>query len=194
MASKKIQKDHILEASIAVIEEMGCERLSVRNIAMKLQCSTQPIYSEFQSIKHLKEALVPYISECYLKTTQISYKAFALSFLYFAKDHKELFKFFYLRRRFSLFEVEDINQKKIVSLLAKALELPMNTAAQLHQKMQTYCYALGVMLASGYREMSEEQIDEELVDTFRIVLCYYKNIQTKEEYEYWLEKTHHLDV
>ncbi len=194
MAVKKIQKDHILKASVEVIEEMGCERLSVRNIAAKLKCSTQPIYSEFQCIGHLKEALVSYINEQYLRTTQISYKAFALSFLYFAKDHKELFKFFYLRRRAALFEMEDINQKKIVSLLADALELSVKTAGELHQKMQTYCYALGVMLASGYQEMSEEQIDKELVDAFRIVLYYYKNIQTKEMYEYWLERTHHLDV
>ena len=48
--------------------------------------------------------------------------------------------------------------------------------------------------SENYQEMSEEQIDKELVDAFRIVLYYYKNNQTKEMYEYWLERTHHLDV
>ena len=192
MAVKKIHREDILKASVTVMETQGYERLSVRNIAAELHSSTQPIYSEFHNINHLKEELLHYISEHYLKTSQSSYKAFALLFLRFAKNHRELFKFFYLRNRGEVPELEDINRMDVVCLLAEALQLPSEKAWQLHHEMQTYCYALGVMLASGYREMSERQIDEELIRIFRIVLCYYKGIRSQVEYDYWLNRTHHL--
>ena len=73
MAVKKIHREDILKASVTVMETQGYERLSVRNIAAELHSSTQPIYSEFHNINHLKEELLHYISEHYLKTSQSSY-------------------------------------------------------------------------------------------------------------------------
>ena len=133
-----------------------------------------------------------YILSNYLQSAKHTYKGFALCYLYFAKEHKELFKFLYLRKREVKETLDDINYDQAIALLAEALQLPLSTTKELHQRMQMYCYSLGVMIATNYQEYSYEQIDAELSNIFRIMLLYYKNITNEADFNYWLNKTHHL--
>ena len=189
---KNTTRNMILNSAIAVMEKMGYEKLRVRNIAHELQTSTQPIYTEFQSIEDLKQNLVKYFQDRYLQSQKESYKDFALCCLYFAKQHKELFKFLYLRKREGNFGLDDINYDQAISLLAEVLKISPVIAKQLHHRMQVYCYSLGVMIATDYQEYTYEQINEELSDIFKIILSHYKKIDNEEEFQFWLDKTHHL--
>ena len=194
MASeKKITRESILQAAIQTIQSGGAESLTVRNIAKTLGCSTQPLYYEFENIQHLKDALHDYIRENFLKFHNDSYKAFGQSFLSFATKEKELFRFLYLQHRQPGQDLlDDLNWEMLISLLAKNLEMPLETAREMHRQMQFRCYGLGVMLAIGYQSMNQQQIDQELTDFFRIILRHYKGITSEEELEYWLQRSRNL--
>ncbi|MDY5252161.1 MAG: TetR/AcrR family transcriptional regulator [Erysipelotrichaceae bacterium] len=189
---KTIHQTMILDGAISVMEQLGYEKLSVRNIANQLKISTQPIYTEFKNIEDLKQHLVKYIQNNYLQQPKKTYKDFALCYLYFAKEHKELFKFLYLRKRNGMKELDDINYELAISFLAESLDLDTKIAKDLHQRMQIYCYSLGVMIATDYQEYSYDQINTELSHIFRIMLSYYKQITNEQDFGYWLDKTHHL--
>ena len=194
MASeKRITRESILQAAIQTIQSGGAESLTVRNIAKTLGCSTQPLYYEFENIQHLKDALHDYIRENFLKFHNDSYKALGQSFLSFATKEKELFRFLYLQHRQPGQDLlDDLNWEMLISLLAKNLEMPPETAREMHRQMQFRCYGLGVMLAIGYQSMNQEQIDQELTDFFRIILRHYKGITSEEELEYWLQRSRNL--
>lgn len=194
MASeKRITRESILQAAIQTIQSGGAESLTVRNIAKTLGCSTQPLYYEFEDIQHLKDALQDYIRENFLKFHNDSYRAFGQSFLSFATKEKELFRFLYLQHRQPGQDLlDDLNWEMLISLLAKNLEMPLETAREMHRQMQFRCYGLGVMLAIGYQSMNQEQIDQELTDFFRIILRHYKGITSEEELEYWLQRSRNL--
>ena len=194
MASeKRITRESILQAAIQTIQSGGAESLTVRNIAKTLGCSTQPLYYEFENIQHLKDALHDYIRENFLKFHNDSYKAFGQSFLSFSTKEKELFRFLYLQHRQPGQDLlDDLNWEMLISLLAKNLEMPPETAREMHRQMQFRCYGLGVMLAIGYQSMNQEQIDQELTDFFRIILRHYKGITSEEELEYWLQRSRNL--
>ena len=192
-AKKRIFKGDILDAGIRVIQKRGAEALTVRNIAGELGCSTQPIYSEFQNSEALKEALLPYAKEKYLRFSYTNYKAFALAFLEFAKTQKELFKFLYLRRRADGENLpEDVNYASTIALLSKNLEMTEAQAKEMHRWMQYYCYTQGVMLATDYRDLSLQETDKELTELFCIMLRHYKAVKSEEELAFWLEKARHL--
>ena len=53
----KISKDMILESGLKIIKEEGIDKLNVRNIANKLNCSTQPIMYHYKNMNLLKEEL-----------------------------------------------------------------------------------------------------------------------------------------
>ena len=194
MASeKRITKENILQAATQTIQSGGTEALTVRNIAKTLGCSTQPLYYEFENIQNLKDALYDYIRENFLKFHNDSYKAFGQSFLSFAMKEKELFRFLYLQQRKPSQDLlDDLNWEMLICLLSKNLEMPLETAREMHRQMQFRCYGLGVMLAIGYQSMSLEQIDQELTHFFRIILRHYKGITSEEELEYWLQRSRNL--
>lgn len=192
---KRIFKEDILEASIRVIKKQSASALTVRNIAAELQCSTQPIYSEFKNLDCLKKELYKYASEKYLRFRFSNYKELAIAFLNFAKKEKELFKFLYLRRRDSGEKLpDDINYTITVELLSKNLEMDPQRAKDMHHWMQYYCYTMGVMIATDYRDLTAEEISCELTELYSIMLRHYKEVKSEEELQYWLNKSRNLII
>ena len=192
---KRIFKEDILEASISVIRKQSASALTVRNIAAELQSSTQPIYSEFENLECLKKELYKYASEKYLRFHFTNYKELAIAFLTFAKKEKELFKFLYLRRRDSGEKLpDDINYTITVELLSKNLEMDPQRAKDMHHWMQYYCYTMGVMMATDYRNLSSEEISHELTELYSIMLRHYKEVKSEEELQYWLNKSRNLII
>lgn len=192
---KRIFKEDILEASIRVIRNQSASALTVRNIAAELQSSTQPIYSEFENLDCLKKELYKYASEKYLRFRFTNYKELAIAFLTFAKKEKELFKFLYLRRRDSGEKLpDDINYTITVELLSKNLEMDPQRAKDMHHWMQYYCYTMGVMIATDYRDLTAEEISRELTELYSIMLRHYKEVKSEEELQYWLNKSRNLII
>ena len=190
---KRIFREDILKAAADLVREQGAPALSVRNLAGKLNCSTQPIYSEFENMESLREALMSYVREHYLREDAGSYKQVALSFLQFARREKNLFQLIYLRRRAAgetLFE--DPNEAQTIRKLQLSLQLGPDQAAQMHRRMQYYCYSMAVMLATGYLDFSEEEISEELTEYYRIILGYYKQVKSEAELQHWLACSRNL--
>lgn len=178
---KRIFREDILKAAVQLVQEEGTAALSVRNIARTLNCSTQPIYSEFENMETLREELMAYIREHYLREDAGSYKQVTLSFLHFAQREKNLFQLVYLRHRSegeTLFE--DPNEMQTIHKLEVNLELPRQKAAEMHRRMQYYSYFMAVMMATGYLNFSEEEISTELTEYYRIMLSYYKQVKTEE--------------
>lgn len=192
---KRIFREDILKAAVKLVQEQGAQALSVRNIAQKLNCSTQPIYSEFENMETLRDELMTYVREKYLREDASNYKQVALSFLHFARRERNLFQLVYLRQRAAgetLFE--DPNEMQTIYKLEVNLKLSQKQAAEMHRRMQYYCYSMAVMMATGYLNFSEEEIDEELTEYYRIILSYYKQVKSEEELQQWLEHSRNLLV
>ena len=191
--TKQIEKQDILGAAAEVVRQKGEQALTVRNIAAQLGCSTQPLYYEFANIDQLRAELLPYVREHYLQFRCSNYKAFGRHFLNFARQEKELFRFVYLRRRNpGETLLDDVNCEETVRLLAKNLEMPAQTARAMHRQMQFRCYGLGVMLATCYCEMTQEEIERELTEFYFMILRHYKGITDDAQLQYWLERSRNL--
>lgn len=193
--TKRIFREDILYAAAQLVREQGPQALSVRSLAKALSCSTQPIYSAFESMDALLCALTAYVRETYLRADAESYKDVALSFLHFACTEKNLFRLVYLRQRDpgeTLFE--DPNQAQTIAKLAEHLELSPQIATEMHRQMQYYSYSMAVMMATGYLSFTQEEISHELTQYYRIILSYYKQVKSEEELQHWLNRSRNLLV
>lgn len=83
MARKKtITKEQILAAAYEVAATEGFTRFTARNIANKMNCSTQPIYLEFKNMDDLRQALLnKSMIICNTKCFQLSIQGIRLSIL-----------------------------------------------------------------------------------------------------------------
>ena len=103
----KIQKQEIIEAAVALVRQSGPQAINARSIAAALDCSTQPIFSNFASMDALRLAVVAaadaqyqsYIKREIEKGEYPPYKASGMAYIRFAKEEKELFKLLYMRDR-----------------------------------------------------------------------------------------------
>ena len=50
----RVTPEDILAAAIALVRESGAEALNARALAKKLNCSTQPIFSNYSGMEELK--------------------------------------------------------------------------------------------------------------------------------------------
>lgn len=190
---KRIFRQDILQAAARLVADQGPGALSVRNLARVLNCSTQPIYSAFENMDALHTALIDYVREHYLRAQASSYKQVALSFLNFARSQKNLFRLVYLRQRPAGETIfEDPNAAQTIRQLEEHLELSEEEAAELHRRMEYYCYSLAVMMATEYLDFSEEQLSRELSEYYRIILSYYKQVKSEEELQHWLHQSRNL--
>ena len=103
-----------------------------------------------------------------------------------------MFKFIFIRSRDKEEQIEDVNYDLTIKLLSENLEMDTGSAKELHKKMQYYAYAMAVMIATGYRNISEDEMDRELTDIFKIMHRHYKQIDNEEECDHWLERARDL--
>ena len=54
----RITKAQILEGAVALVRRCGADALNARELAKQLECSTQPIFSNFENMEQLKLAVV----------------------------------------------------------------------------------------------------------------------------------------
>lgn len=99
---KTITKEQILAAAYEVAATEGFTRFTARNIANKMNCSTQPIYLEFKNMDDLRQALFEQIYD------YLQYEVFpvehtgntiidlAFNYIHFARREKKLYRSLYL--------------------------------------------------------------------------------------------------
>lgn len=122
MARKKeIDKQRILDAAYKLAVRGGIESLTARNIAKAVNCSTQPIYLEFENIQDLRNQVLARISdELKSNTLQQNFTGeplidLDLSYLYFAKEHVDLFRAMFVDGKFG-------NQMIVDTLMGLGIE------------------------------------------------------------------------
>jgi AcrR family transcriptional regulator len=107
MARKKeISKKRIFNAAVRLAMHEGIDKLTARNIARALNCSTQPIYLEFKSMGDLRAQVVDKLIEKFdSKMLEKSYIDeplidMDLSYIYFAQEDPDLFKSMFIEDKF----------------------------------------------------------------------------------------------
>lgn len=122
MARKKeIDKQRILDAAYKLAVRGGIESLTARKIAKAVNCSTQPIYLEFENMQDLRNQVLARISdELKSNTLQQNFTGeplidLDLSYLYFAKEHVDLFRAMFVDGKFG-------NQMIVDTLMGLGIE------------------------------------------------------------------------
>lgn len=122
MARKKeIDKQRILDAAYKLAVRGGIESLTARNIAKAVNCSTQPIYLEFENMQDLRNQVLARIyDELKSNTLQQNFTGeplidLDLSYLYFAKEHVDLFRAMFVDGKFG-------NQMIVDTLMGLGIE------------------------------------------------------------------------
>ena len=171
----KITKQQIIDTALDIVRREGAQAINARNIAKVLGCSTQPVFSNFESMEILRCAVAQRaqgLCEEYLKKEIESgeypvYKANGMAYIRFAKEEKELFKLLYMcdRTGETLPESDEL-LNRMEDLVQENTGLRHQQAKLFHFEMWAFVHGIATMIATGFLDVSTELVSKMMTDAY----------------------------
>ena len=171
----KITKENIVKTAVELVRANGEEAVNARAIATALNCSTQPVFSNFASMEELQEATLISAYGIYfefLKREAESgkypkYKAFGIAYVRFAKEEKELFKFLFMRDRRGKSLTPTADFEESIEIIKNANGISKEKAELLHLETWTCVHGIATMIATSFLTFDWELIENMLTDVYQ---------------------------
>lgn len=171
----KITKDDIIQTTLSLIKEQGVDAINARAIATALQCSTQPIFSNFASMDDLQASLVMAAYDIYVGFIQNevqrgeypTYKAYGMAYIRFAKEEKELFKLLFMCDRTHQSFTPTADFEASVSMIMNANGITKEKAELMHLEMWACVHGIGTMMATSFLSIDWELVSLMLTDIYQ---------------------------
>ena len=170
----KITKNDIIKTALELVRNSGAQAINARAIAASLECSTQPIFSNFATMDDLQVAVIAAAYERYLgfisreveSDKYPQYKAFGMAYVRFAKEERELFKLLFMRDRSG----EDISPppdfEQSVKIIMDANGTSEEKATLIHLEMWTFVHGIATMIATSFLDFDAELISNMTRDVY----------------------------
>lgn len=171
----RITKAQILECALEMVRRYGAEHLNARELAKQLDCSTQPIFSNFENMEQLKLAVAEKAYRMFWQLVEEetregkypAYKASGMAYIHFAQQERELFKLLYMRDRSAELNTADEETARLVQgQLQIGMGMDEATAKRFHLEMWVVVHGFATMVATGFMQLDEELISRSITDIY----------------------------
>ncbi len=168
----KVTKEEIINTTVDIVRKNGADAINARTVAAVLNCSTQPIFSNFKTMDELRSAVIDVAEKLYDEYTKREieaerypvYKATGMAYIHFAREEKELFKLLFMRDRTD--EKAPDLAENISDIVQKNTGLDENKALFFHLEIWAYVHGIATMMATNYLELDTELVSEMLTDAY----------------------------
>lgn len=172
----KITKEDIICAAMDIVRSSGAQAINARTVATALNCSTQPVFSNFASMEELRLAVVEKADQLCQEYMQRevgqgefpAYKATGMAYIRFAKEEKELFKLLYMRDRSgeTIPEHSELTDQ-MEQIVHKNTGLGGMEAKLFHLEMWAYVHGIAAMFATGFLDLDRSLVSKMLTDAYQ---------------------------
>lgn len=168
MPKQRITKEMVVEAAFEIARTNGMELVLVKNIAEKIGCSVQPIYSYCTNMEGLRQDVVTrvkiFIQDFVLNHLDKKdlFRSTGKAYIQLAKEEPNLFKIFILHRRDGISSLEDLynseTNPQTAQYIADKLQVSLKKAKELHLNMLIYTIGLGTIFSVTSPGIPAEEI------------------------------------
>ncbi len=172
----KVTSEDIINAAVDIVRNDGAQAINARNVALALNCSTQPVFSNFATMDELRLAVVARayaLCDDYIKREIENgkfpvYKSSGMAYIRFASEEKELFKLLYMRDRTNevIPETDELGDK-MEALVTQNTGLNKLDAKLFHLEMWAFVHGIAAMVATGFVNLEWELISRMLTNAYQ---------------------------
>ena len=171
----KTTKQDIINTAIEMVRQGGIECINARDLAARLGCSTQPIFSNFESMEDLHAQIISEAERIYIEFTKKEmesgsypvYKASGMAYIKFAKEENQLFKCLFMRdRRAEEYSEDSEFTNEIFGIVQDITGFEIDKAKLFHLEMWACVHGLATMIATGYLELDMELVSKITSDSY----------------------------
>lgn len=168
MPKQRITKEMVVNAAFEIARRSGMEQVMVKNIADKIGCSVQPIYSYCKNMDGLRQDVVEQVN-CFIREymkTHIDrddlFRSTGNSYIRLAQEEPHLFKIFILHQREGISSLNDLYHSEanphLAEVIAEKLHISIKQAKQLHLNMLIYTIGIGTVISVTAPGISTDEI------------------------------------
>ena len=168
MPKQRITKEMVVNAAFEIARNSGMEQIMVKNIAEKIGCSVQPIYSYCKNMDGLRQDVAGQV-HCFIQkyvTTHINkndlFRSTGKAYIQLAQEEPHLFKIFILNQREGISSLNDLYQSEahphIAEMIASELNISVKQAKELHLNMLIYTIGIGTVFSVTTPGISANEI------------------------------------
>jgi len=172
-------RQDILRAAFRIAQEQGLHALTARKVAERLQCSTAPVYSHFESMHELerevirkaRDLLYEYATRPY---TDRVFLNMGTGIVLFARDQSELFRALFLERRIFGDILSEFRHDLLERMKAEKRFADMSAAERdaLLDTMWIFTHGYAALICVGLiEETNQEQIIEKLNKVGKVIVA-----------------------
>lgn len=185
----KVNKEDIIKACFELVRKNGIDYLNARNIAQNLNCSVQPIFSNFKNMDDLKQDVFNYIYKYYVdyiknvQDDETAYKMLGKNFIHFAIEEPNLFKTIFanpIKEDATKLMSNDEIFTTVLKTISKKNNYSEDEIKSFHLRMWIFTQGIAALSASQTCNFTEEEIDLLLSDEY-IALKLLKNFKEEND-------------
>ncbi len=182
----KFRKEDIINAAYEMARESGADAVKAREVGERLGSSSRPIFTFFNSMDELVDAVKERAWQTYgeyLKIADNYYPTFkkrGLQMIRFAEEEPKLFQMLFMNENEKMTFEEVIDKSLLgfsndVELVKKQYDLTQEEAMKVFSHLWVHAYGICCFMASNVCTFGEEKLDEILGEMFAGILMLIKN-------------------
>lgn len=171
----RITREDIVDAAVRLVRLDGEQAINARSLAGALNCSTQPIFSNFATMDELRAAVRDAADACYQQylAREMSagryppYKASGMGYIRFAREERALFRLLFMRDRSAETIAEDRESiRPLLDIIRQTLGVTEDEAFLFHMEMWVFVHGVATMIATAYLDWDDALVSDILTDAY----------------------------
>ncbi len=171
----KITKENIINTAVELVRKEGATAINARSVASFLGCSTQPVFSNFNTMDELHLAVTnkamsicrEYMEKEVQKGEYPVYKAYGMAYIGFAKEERELFKLLFMHDRKGSYDDSTGLFDRMTGLAQENADVDESKAQLFHLEIWACVHGIASMCATGYLELDKEFASKIVTDVYQ---------------------------
>lgn len=168
----KFTKEELIQAALELTREGGLEMVVARNLGRKLDTAPSTIFTHFNSVEEIRQAVIEAARELYngyveegLKMVP-PMKGFAVQYIRFAMEESNLYSVLFMNKREDFkyvdFIVDEGHYEKVITAAEENFAINREQAEFVYHNMWAYAHGIAVMSATGVCNFSIEEVSRML--------------------------------
>lgn len=174
----KFTKEEIIQAALEIIRSEGFAALTARALGAKLGSSARPIFTVFQSMEEVQQAVIDAAKTLYKEYVQRglsdtpAFKGVGTQYILFSVNEPKLFQLLFMEEHTDVPELSDVlpiideNYDKILSSVKDGYGLPREIAEKLYRHLWIYTHGIAALCATKTCRFTAEEISVMMTEVF----------------------------
>lgn len=168
----KYTKEEIINAALDLVREKGGDSLTARDLGARLNTSARPIFTAFENMEELKNAVTDAGVEMFKEYSKNftdhtpAFKQMGMQIISFAAKEPKLFEFLFMHKNTEAVQALKTVEDECVEVISKDYGFDCEQARMLFEQVWIFTFGLAALSSMKVYEYTEEQISDMLTREF----------------------------